>query len=251
MSTTPLAKVAFVHVPRTGGTTFGSILDRLYEGRKVARFYGDANSNVANERIEQFRRLDAGEKQSFDLLRGHFVFGFDDSLEAFQYITLLREPVQRLVSYYFYALKDKSNYLHEYLMKRRVNLVDFITSGLSIELDNYQVRTLSGVAFSSVRERVGREHCELAKDNLARRFAAFGLVERFDASIAVFARHFGWHIPGYEPQNLGGYAGTPHLSQSTIEAVAATNPFDLELYEYAKELFDARNRQTSAAEAAS
>jgi hypothetical protein len=239
MSAVP-PKVAFVHIPRTAGTTFGKILDNLYKEKKVARFYADEHGNVANDEIGRFRNLDAETKNSYDLLRGHFVFGFDQDLKGFRYVTLLRDPVQRLISYYFYALQDRTNYLHAYLMQRRIPLEDFLTSGLSIELDNYQVRAISGAAFSSTRERVTHEHYELAKRNLAKRFASFGLIERFGESIAEFSRLFGWRIADFQPHNLGSYSKDLELSKGAMETLVAANRFDIDLYAYARDLFEAR-----------
>lgn len=144
-------RIAFVHIPRTAGTTFGVYLDGLYAGRDVAKFYADDAHPVVNEKLDAFRRLEAGEKASYALLRGHFVYGFDGGESGCRYVTLLREPVARLVSYYFYALKEPMNYLHTYLLQRRIGLESFLMSDASIDLDNYQVRAVSGAAFGSSR----------------------------------------------------------------------------------------------------
>jgi hypothetical protein len=235
-------KIAFVHIPRTGGMTFGRVLESLYDGCNIKKFYGDASRSVVNGKIDEFTRLNCEQKNAFAVLKGHFIYGFDRELDGFQYVTLLRRPFERLVSYYFYALKNATNYLHPYLVQRKVKLEEFLTSDLSIELDNYQVRAISGASFSSVRARVTQEHLELAKQNLAERFASFGLIESFDESMLLFSRLFGWRLPSYEPQNLLSYPKGASISTDCVEAVATKNRFDLALYQYAEELFSARAR---------
>ncbi|WP_262054874.1 hypothetical protein, partial [Burkholderia thailandensis] len=155
-----------------------------------------------------------------------------------RYVTLLREPVARLVSYYFYALKEPMNYLHAYLLQRRIGLEQFLTSDASIDLDNYQVRAVSGAAFGSSRERVSGAHLELAKRNLVERFAAFGLTERFDASMQHFSRRFGWAPAPQERRNEGAYGRDVALGDACRACVEEKNRFDIELYRFAQAHFE-------------
>ncbi|UVM49095.1 MULTISPECIES: sulfotransferase family protein [unclassified Pseudomonas] len=231
-------RIAFVHIPRTAGTSFGTMLDDLYCGSQSAKFYGDEQSSVVNEKIDAFRNLSASEKAGFDMLRGHFVYGFDSDLRDIHHVTLLREPIQRLISFYFYALKDRSNYLHSYLLQRRLGLEQFLQSDASIDLDNYQVRAISGARFGSVRERVSQRHLDEAKYNLVERFTAFGLTEQFDRSMNRFARDFMWDLPQLERQNEGAYGPDVTLSESCLSYVTERNQFDMELYGFAKDLFE-------------
>ncbi|MFP3506148.1 sulfotransferase family 2 domain-containing protein [Burkholderia sp. SIMBA_062] len=236
--TASASRIAFVHIPRTAGTAFGEHLDRLHAGARIAKFYVDDEHPVVNGRINAYRALDEAEKASYAMLRGHFPYGFDDSERGSRYVTLLREPVSRLVSYYFYALKEPLNYLHAYLFQRRIGLERFLASDASIDLDNAQVRAISGAHFDSPRDRVGPEHLEMAKHNLVERFAAFGLTERFDESMRRFSSRFEWPAAGVQRRNEGSYARDLTLSPSCREHVEHTNRFDIELYRFALERFD-------------
>ncbi|ORC49122.1 hypothetical protein B2G74_13775 [Burkholderia sp. A27] len=233
-------RIAFVHIPRTAGTTFGVALDALYADRRIAKFYGDDDGGVANRRIDAFRALDPRDKNDVDLLRGHFVYGFDTGLNGVRHVTLLRDPLRRLISFYFYALKDRGNYLHAYLKQRRMGLEQFLTSDVCLDLDNYQVRAISGAQFASVREPVAQQHCDDAKWHLEREFVAFGLTEQFDRSIGLFNHTFGWNLPAIEQRNVGGYAADLTLSDECLQLVREKNRFDIELYQFAAGLFESR-----------
>lgn len=240
-------RVAFVHIPRTAGTTFGVALDALYAERRIEKFYGDDDGGVANRRIDAFRALAPHDRNDVDLLRGHFVYGFDSGLRDVRYVTLLRDPLRRLISFYFYALKHRGNYLHAYLKQRRMGLEQFLVSDVCLDLDNYQVRAISGAQFASVREPVTQQHCDSAKRRLERDFAAFGLTEQFDRSIDLFNRTFGWELPVAGQHNVGGYAADLTLSDACLHQVREKNRFDLALYAFAADLFESRASGLSSA----
>lgn len=233
-------KIVFVHIPRTGGMTFGGLLQSLYGDNNSCSFYGDEINSVASDRIRQFVSLEVAKKNAYVVLKGHVNFEFDRSLTGFHYVTLLRKPIERLVSYYFYALGNRYHYLHSLLMQRKIKLEQFLLSDLSTELDNYQVRAVSGAAFPSIRTRVCQDHLELAKHNLRERFSSFGLTESFDRSMLEFARVFGWSLPPFGRTNQREHAANPELSAGALEEICRRNRFDLDLYQYAEGLFAAR-----------
>ena len=222
------------------------MLESVYEGCAIADFYADAQDPVVNARIERFVAQDAAAKDGVALLKGHFVRGFDPALAAVQHVTLLREPLPRLVSYYYYALRESRHYLHPYLMQRRLGLEAFLASDASLDLDNYQVRAVSGCRFESARERVTQAHCDEAKRQLEHGFAAFGLTERFDESLALIARTVGWRLPPAIRANAGSYDPAQVISEPCRERFLHKNRFDVELLAFARDLFDRRLAASSS-----
>lgn len=230
-------RIAFVHIPRTAGTAFGRFLQQCCPEARVRDFYAE-KTGTAQSAIDEFRLLSVAEKQSYHLLKGHFVFGFDPDLQDAHYLVFLRRPMERLISYYFYALADARNYLHRLLVQRRMRLEEFLLSDISIELDNYQVRAVSGVGTEVPRGEIGPEHLTQAKRNLQTRFAAFGLTEKYQESIAEISRVLGWETPrAVAAQAPSGRRPMAALSDRCRQAFEARNQYDSALYDFAEALF--------------
>ncbi len=79
------------------------------------------------------------------LLFGHFSFGahrlFRD--RSPQYATVLRQPVDRVVSLYHHHLRIGNTALHELLNREKYTIEDFVSACVSPETNNEMVRALS------------------------------------------------------------------------------------------------------------
>jgi hypothetical protein len=233
-----IPKIAFVHIPRTGGTTLTRFLKDEYADYPAYSFYGSTTDIVATDAIEKFKHLSSKEKNSYFLLSGHFTYDFDSDLKDFRYLTFIRDPVERLISYYFYILRERRHYLHPYVMQRRMKLESFLLSDLSLELDNYQVRAISGAKFDNARDRVTEVHLDSANHNLSYRFFGFGLLDRFDESLRRLSSALNWVQAECTISNVGDYKGRFSLSKNIVDEVASRNKYDIQLYQCAVRLFE-------------
>src|SRR5262249_23364966 len=60
--------------------------------------------------------------------------------------------------------------------------------------------------------------------------------ERFEESLVVLAKTFNWEIPYYENRKVA--KTRPNVEPREIEMIREHNRFDLELYDFGKELFE-------------
>jgi hypothetical protein len=168
----------------------------------------------------------------------------DDSLyrllpRSYAHITILRDPIDRFISDYYYAVKGATGPVHELTQSRRLTLKEFVNSGLG--RSNDQVKRLAGVNRLFVWGSCTEENLRTAKKNLVEKISFFGLLERFDEMLVGLRRLLGWEEIYYVRKNTGR-ARPPRESMSPedLEYVAEYNRYDMELYEYAKSIFEER-----------
>lgn len=227
--------LVFVHVPKTAGATLHRIIERELPGRNVAtlRVLDEPPGSIA----EHLRRAGG---ETVDVVKGHVYYGVHEHLRRpVQYVTMLRHPVDRVVSLYRFVCTEPRHPLHRQV--RDMSLEQFVASGLDADqVSNGQTRQVVGAPGRAL----DADDLELAWRRLSERFAAVGLQERFDESLVLFRRALGWRRPPvYLRRNVTG-GPRPHLTAEARTAVAEHNPLDLELYERTRELVHRRERTT-------
>jgi hypothetical protein len=189
--------------------------------------------------------LPEAQRETLQLIRGHFTYGLHEALQRpFEYITMLREPVDRVVSHYYYVLRNPAHYLYARVTSEKMSLKEYALGGLTREMDNGQVRAIAGPYYRDPRGQCSRDLLELAKDNLRNRFAVVGLAERFDETVMLLGERYGWKDMAYTRQNVtSDRVRLNELPEETIEAIRKANALDAELYAFASELLRATVEQ--------
>lgn len=236
--TTPSQTVIFVHIPKTGGTTFHKILERNYPRNQTLTFDGRHH----RDEIERFAKLPGPQRAVYRLIKGHIYFGFHRLVPGIStYVTFLREPVARALSFYSYARSHSDHYLYQLLTEERLGLRTLLERGTTAELFNLQTRMIAGE--SNLDRSLDRSALERAKQNLETNFCFAGLTERFDASLILLSRTFDWSLPFYVRKNVSRKKSRPEsIDAQTHALLRQANALDLELYEFAQKLFDAQLR---------
>jgi hypothetical protein len=143
--------------------------------------------------------------------------------------------VKLAFSQYRYVQRIPSHHHHEAV--KNLTLEEYVASKISFEMDNSQTRAIAGDLGTPVGECTD-EMLELAKRNLDEHFAWFGLTERFDESLILLQRAFGWRRVNYVSANVAP-GKRPEPSARALELIAEHNRLDDELYRWVGERFDA------------
>jgi hypothetical protein len=230
----------FLHIPKAGGSTLHKIIERQYKSDTIFNIDGTR----VQESIDEFKKLPEVQRGKIRVLKGHMWFGLHKYLpHPSTYITLLREPVDRMISHYYYILQEPRHYLYETVTSHRMNLKDYVCSGISAELDNGQTRLLSGIEDINVA-KCSPALLESAKKNLDEHFAVIGLTERFDETLILLKRAFGWKTLFYDKEKVTrNRPRRKDVSKDTLNAIEKHNELDINLYQYVKELFEAQISQ--------
>ena len=227
--------VRFLHIPKTAGTTFSSILKRQYFGKKTFRF-------TANNKSDQNRysALSAHDKAKIALYFGHapFISGLDNADNAI-IITFLRDPISRVKSFCQHVSEGKSPYLLNRFPPSTFDLDVFLDSGI-IELENIQSRALidrwenGSYIFDSLSPE---EAIDIALDVLFNKVSYYGLQEYFDESLIIFSSALGWKLPVYASKNKKKINKQIQFKERHLQKIAELNQIDIVLYKHAREHF--------------
>jgi hypothetical protein len=236
MSTTKASAeplILFLHVPKTGGTTLQRIIGRQYPSDAICMIRRPTPRTPAElrERSRTFSPHAA-------VIQGHMPFGLHELLaRRATYITLLRNPIDRVISDYYFILSRPVHSLHETLHSESISLVEFASMGRFPGVDNLQTRLLSGRGMSP--KACTTDILDEAKRNLREHFSVVGLTERFDETLILLKRLFRWRFVLYVRRNvIRDRPDTRSVDEHTLRAIESSNQLDIELYHYARAMFE-------------
>ena len=235
----------FVHVQKAAGTELRERLKRYFAPEALYPDKTDGDIATVAPQVSAAQLLARWEvrRDEIELVTGHFPLATAELLDAdFTTLTVLREPVERTLSHlrhYRRLTPDARGKSLEAIYDETptyVFLRDHMVKMFSMTVD--EVAT-------AARENKWPviKYIELTPDRLARakeRLASvdvLGLQDRFDEFCAVLQSRFGWQLG--EPLYANS---TPHdeVPDSLRERIAADNALDVELFEYACDLYDRR-----------
>lgn len=225
----------FLHLMKTGGRTLVHILKQNYV--KEARFHC---SQKPGERLQDLRNMSEEQRRSLHLFYGHIEFGLHDILpQPSTYVTLLRHPVERVISHYYYGFFTEKHYTHKLVNTQDISLTDYMKYGMT-ELDNGQTRRIAGAISSQIPfGKCTSELLNIAKKNLDEKFFLVGLTERFDEFLLLLGRSLDLHQILYTRSNVNTKKpASKEITEADRDSVLNYNQLDLELYDYATQKFN-------------
>jgi hypothetical protein len=235
--------VIFLHIGKTAGLSLRQVLRRQVPSSRVLEFRAPLPEPGRLRRegaLAHLAGLPERDRARARLVMGHAPFGVHELIpRPSTYVTMLRDPVALVLSVYRYILRTERHILHEEVVRRDLSLDAFVRSGLSLETDNSQTRAVAGDT-STPFGGCGSEMLERAKTNIEERFSVVGLTERFDESLLLLRRAFGWRNVRYVSTNVAPDHGRSRPPPETVELIRERNRLDLELYAWAARRFDAR-----------
>lgn len=228
----------FLHIPKTAGSSLSKVVTGQF---RPAETYHIRNPQEVRSpkyapsfgSVDEFAALDDAEKQRYRCLLGHMNFGLHAVIpQPCRYITLLRDPVERVLSAYHHHQRrlrldtgdpNASVGLEQFIAERPGNI-------------DHQCRLVSGSRFTqwAYAARSPDEIRQRILSNLENHFSLIGRVERFLDSLALMECELGWSGLSYEHTNAGNRPKSEdEFSADDLAMLRDQQALDLELIEFA------------------
>jgi len=227
--------IIFQHIPKTAGTTLRYIIQYQFPPSAICELYGSSGPHA--QRIDKLKNLSESQRKRIKIINTHLGFGLHDFLQQpYTYITFLREPVSRAISMYYYYQKTKNPRFLNLSLKEFVQTYSGVQNGMTKNLAGIVLQSQLSDNNESQEFNCNRETLEIAQRNIQEHFKFIGISERFDESLLILREILGWKIPLYDKSNAS--QKPRDIEQDTLRLIETLNEFDLELYEYAKDIFE-------------
>ncbi|MGB3513195.1 MAG: sulfotransferase family 2 domain-containing protein [Microcoleaceae cyanobacterium] len=230
----------FPHIPKTAGTTLRSVILSQYPQDKVYLL------KVSQSPLEAAQKISEYDKKRISCYVGHMPYGLHKYLpESAIYITLIREPVDRIISMYYFIREEPNHRLHNELLSKNMSLEDFVISNNCPR--NEQVKKIAGLMVGSAKEIM-----DLAHQNIFNQFLAVGIQENFDDFLQILNKLLGWNNQSYNKQKVTkNRKDKREISQDLIEIIKQKNGMDIAFYHRLKNQFAIKNLDSIVARTAS
>jgi hypothetical protein len=257
-------KLYFLHIYKTAGTTLSKLLESRFQPDEVCPAH----------QLGPLARLSPDSLRRYRLYWGHLGFKLAELVPGpMIYVTMLRDPVEHVLSIYEAIRRSADHPLHERVNRLGMTLPEFLRDDQTApEVRDQQVLTLTfwhsvwapahlaRLAQDALtpadraairREVVGRFRAtpgpvlvEWAQERLDR-FAFVGLVERMEESVRLLSAAFAWEpftsVPRLNaaPQRVR----KEDLSPGTLDLIGQLTRLDAQVYARAQRVFERRLRE--------
>lgn len=255
------SKLVYQHIPKTGGSSLKKILETQYRSYQLLKIYDIENHRTNKDYrwyINYYNGLNPLKRIFTRCIMGHSAGGFVGANRDLQTaFALLRDPVDRVLSLYYYGLSLPDNVQYKFareIKKRDLLLPDIFNEygkeqskrtfdpfSSFNEFFNGQIRailrpkrhTLDWFRLSpNEHDKAAEEEALKTALDLVEQHYVIGFQEKFAESVNLFADRFGWQKDQFYRLNV-----TPErksVDEIPVElrrAIEQFNQLDIRFYE--------------------
>jgi hypothetical protein len=234
-------RIFYIHIPKCAGMTLHAGIEQQYEPDEIYTVpsvsWNEQNLVALHTEWEPER------KARLRIVKGHMKFGWHMAFDndPFTYITLLRDPVERIISLYNYIGPGHFQWEEKQKCGDAADFADLHPEEMSKQVD-----MIAGPVMrcESWGEEEYQEHkMQQALSNLTHKFSYVGFVHLFDVAWAEMCEIFGWDWNGSLPRKNEGdvpmWRRASNFSLYDAIFMAHSDSPDMHLYYWALDYFKA------------
>ncbi|MBC8750374.1 hypothetical protein OKW43_003429 [Paraburkholderia sp. WC7.3g] len=230
----------FIHPPKCGGSTVISCFDLNKGSDQFISFIWDQDG-WGNCRAKLLETQVGG---------GHQPYGIHRAIKhPLTYCTILRDPLARQVSHYWYAANGKNG---EVTRGVSVSTPEALAQQGALSLDEWVSESLAGknlfVQMLSGEPVVDEASLAVAQIHLREQIETVGACEEMSEFLLRLCGSTGMKLPFYFETNRtnGASKGKAHISEAARKKFIADNRFDYELFDDANRIVEAYAKDTGS-----
>ncbi|BBI31624.1 hypothetical protein KCTCHS21_10230 [Cohnella abietis] len=209
----------YIHIPKTAGSSMYQILHQVY---------GCQLGVVADPDTTIWDTILAQPDHGLACIFGHYWFGLHhSSVLPFEYATMMRDPVEAILSYYYYIARQPSHWLYGHALSLSIeDFFDLPEEVVGMFFRDYQTASILGSSSVSVKK---------AKQQINSFYPIVGITEMFHESVYMLKKRYGWG-----PLQVYSVNVTPNrptregLAPKVIKQIEALVSHDIQVYAFAK-----------------
>jgi hypothetical protein len=245
-----------LHIPKTAGLSLSSMVRHGFHGNEVYETPKDAEFSglgliTYDCCLRDLISLSPDNIKHIRYICGSAPFGLHRAFErSAKYFTIIRHPVDRVISWFFYICQENEPYLRE---GKLLTFEDYVESRYDIQLNDYQVRVVSGcsdldadLAGSGVEvfgAPVKQHHLEVAKRNIEEFFLTAAPLEQMTELALMVRMIYGWSMRRLHSEYQNRTKRRPRMNDipaRLVRIIEDCNSHDMELYEWVGKRFAAQ-----------
>lgn len=221
-------RILFDHLHKCGGSSLNNYLETHYPARKVF----STNGRRPEKSVKEFQNLPQSKRYQYLLIKGHLANQLIDYIHPDHLkITLLRNPVDRIVSLYYYAKESPKHNLYLEINQAGMSLEDFATSDITIEVRNRYTTHFAGL--SPIDVELHPKNALNTAINTIKEYDVIGFLDdfvNFTDSLRLQAE-LKYKYDNKRINVTKKRAAIDEIPLSVINTIKEINYLDLELYE--------------------
>jgi len=236
-----MTPIFFDHTPKAGGMSLVRVFEDIVGKSAVLHVNGQHAGAVCSHSVD------------IPVVSGHFFFTPGEALPADRFcLTMLREPLDRVLSNYYFSRNNASTTLAANVkFAQSMELEEYIECEdfeIRSDVSNAQTNHFYPLIWSASGKPDNEQKLSSAKLALEQ-FHLVGVLEQYQDFVDVLCYEQGWppvlKVP-LENTTLRRQK-VPELPSHVLARLRALNELDIELYEHARQLFHSHRRRIMVA----